>query len=729
MNEWIYFALALFAAALCAAAGVFAHKQFKDNLPARLACVAAAVLSLCIVSELFVFNWKHFLSAKYASLPSGSEESSETADDGAITVTYTFDGSPVKNMFINAQSTYDGKDHNVPSRKEFGYTGDNEPINVQVTAYDSANVKGVTFSKRTVLKDVEASHYIFFNLTDSVSKVVVKLTGPQSYIKPDLLGIGFNKNTPLSLNFFRLFALFAFLFSCYLFRPASRVWKRTFFRTRLKRLLAAAFAALLTLGAIGATMLFNGTEANQEASHHGQYQELAKAFKSGKLDLGDAPEFLSELEDPYDYGARQGNAYRWDTAYFEGKYYVYFGVVPCVLLYLPYYVITGHNLPNVAAYFCFAALFVAGFFALAILFRRKYAKNVPFSVMMAFTAPAAYLSTVFLSKHADLYCIPIISALAFAVTGLAFWLASVRDVPAPSVSEGTDAPEMAKGRKLSRFGVDPVLVCLGSLCMALVAGCRPQVFLSAALAVPIFWKSVFGNRTLFSKKGLLPTVLALAPMAVVAAGLMWYNYARFGSPFDFGANYNLTNNDMTVRGFKVGRIGSALFAYFLELPDTSIGFPFIRYTTFTDSSYQGTVIYFATFGSVFALPYTMPALLGLTPKGFRAMKKRRFAVPFLICLVGSVVIAVADAQMAGILSRYYADMLFLVLFASAFAACALYDEMSPKARRTAGSAAYVMCIVTVICCLALLCVDDISSAKLYRPQYYYSAAHAVSFWL
>lgn len=33
---------------------------------------------------------------------------------------------------------------------------------------------------------------------------------------------------------------------------------------------------------------------------------------------------------------------------------------------------------------------------------------------------------------------------------------------------------------------------------------------------------------------------------------MWYNAARFGSPFDFGANYNLTSNDMTRRGFAVG---------------------------------------------------------------------------------------------------------------------------------------------------------------------------------
>ncbi|MCO7109522.1 hypothetical protein NIA69_10595 [Gemmiger formicilis] len=46
---------------------------------------------------------------------------------------------------------------------------------------------------------------------------------------------------------------------------------------------------------------------------------------------------------------------------------------------------------------------------------------------------------------------------------------------------------------------------------------------------------------------------------------MWYNAARFGSPFDFGANYNLTGNDMTQRGFNAVRIGPAVFTSLFEL--------------------------------------------------------------------------------------------------------------------------------------------------------------------
>lgn len=39
------------------------------------------------------------------------------------------------------------------------------------------------------------------------------------------------------------------------------------------------------------------------------------------------------------------------------------------------------------------------------------------------------------------------------------------------------------------------------------------------------------------------------------------------------ANYNLTSNDMTHRGFRIGRLAPALFTYFLSLPVVQAVFP------------------------------------------------------------------------------------------------------------------------------------------------------------
>ena len=53
------------------------------------------------------------------------------------------------------------------------------------------------------------------------------------------------------------------------------------------------------------------------------------------------------MKNPYDTIALQaaGIGYRADYAYHNGKYYVYFGIVPVLLLYLPYYLLTGGALP------------------------------------------------------------------------------------------------------------------------------------------------------------------------------------------------------------------------------------------------------------------------------------------------------------------------------------------------------------------------------------------------
>lgn len=89
--------------------------------------------------------------------------------------------------------------------------------------------------------------------------------------------------------------------------------------------------------------------------HHAQYQELAEALSEGKVSVGDAEEALLAMKNPYDTIALQaaGIGYRADYAYYNGKYYVYFGIVPVLLLYLPYYLLTGGALQNYVAVFVF----------------------------------------------------------------------------------------------------------------------------------------------------------------------------------------------------------------------------------------------------------------------------------------------------------------------------------------------------------------------------------------
>ncbi len=62
-----------------------------------------------------------------------------------------------------------------------------------------------------------------------------------------------------------------------------------------------------------------------------------------------------------------------DVSYYQGHYYLYFGVTPVVVLFLPYAVVTGHDLPQHLGNLVFASMRVSCVAAgLFLAVRRRY---------------------------------------------------------------------------------------------------------------------------------------------------------------------------------------------------------------------------------------------------------------------------------------------------------------------------------------------------------------------
>src|SRR5579863_9364014 len=96
---------------------------------------------------------------------------------------------------------------------------------------------------------------------------------------------------------------------------------------------------------------------------YGYYNYLGRAFAHGHLyiEIEPSPKLLA-LPDPYDPNVDRSITMR-DMAFFRGRYYLYHGAVPAVLLFTPWWLITGHDAPEPLslALFCFAGfLFSAG---------------------------------------------------------------------------------------------------------------------------------------------------------------------------------------------------------------------------------------------------------------------------------------------------------------------------------------------------------------------------------
>ena len=301
-----------------------------------------------------------------------------------------------------------------------------------------------------------------------------------------------------------------------------------------------------------------------------QYQHLAEAFREGYPYLGlEVPKGVTELEDPYDGSMRdqvleEGEWVLHDVGYYAGHYYVYFGVGPVIVFFLPYLLITGNQLPTYIAMYLTALIAVLAIMGLLSQLIKKWFTQTPFLLYLMFSCLFINGSgLLFAMQRPDFYSLPIIMALAASVSGLYFWFASV------------EHGFITKWKMI-----------MGSLCMAFVAACRPQFLLGSFFAIIIFWKTTVKNRELFSKKGLLNTISFLLPYA---GGVMYYNYIRFGSVFDFGANYNLTYNNMPLRGWRLDRLIYAIVGFGFYPMSVTNTFPFLGQCHYS-TAYQGLYV-------------------------------------------------------------------------------------------------------------------------------------------
>ncbi len=521
----------------------------------------------------------------------------------------------------------------------------------------------------SVATNNEDSQYIYLETTGYVNSLKIEITGEETSYPILLDSISLNAPQGFSFNAARFFVTAALLALLYIFRPKSSIYrcylKEHPRKTKLCTILVTGIEIILISGYLfmGSNLVGVATSSYNSGSWDAsapvttfktggdnaqQYAELAKAMVDGQLYLElEPPQWLVDMDNPYDKGAREelqkqtGEEYLFDVAYYEGHYYVYFGVVPVLLFYLPFYLLTGASFPTAIGVLISCIAFILGITGLLDRFARYHFKRVSLGLLLLLQIPLVMCSGIlYLIKFPTFYSLPIMTALAFTVWGLYCWM---------------------RGRASRRAWV---WYLVGSLCMALVAGCRPQLLVFSLLAFPLFWREFITNRRITTKQGMKEFICLIAPYAVVALGIMLYNKARFGSITDFGANYNLTVNDMTQRGINAGRFLPALFAYFLQTPSTTGVFPWIQPTVF-DTTYMGQTIKEVTFGGIFAC---LPVLwmLVFTRRILRYRFKTRstntVAGVVITMLASGVIVALLDAQMAGILQRYYADftLLFLV---------------------------------------------------------------------
>jgi hypothetical protein len=241
-----------------------------------------------------------------------------------------------------------------------------------------------------------------------------------------------------------------------------------------------------------------------------------------------------------------------DASYHKRHFYLYYGVVPAVILLLPYHLLTGQDLGiNVACLMFWLLGFGASLAWLRNWWRDQGLPRTVWPASVAVLILAFFPATTFLVRRSMFYELPLAAGFAF----ISIFFASLYEV--------------IRGRR------NITMLWKASASLGLAIGCHPNhVFLLPLLA----WVAICEAPSDSAGSNRLTKRLAASalPVAVIGAGLAWYNYARFGSIFEFGFKYGQNGFFAAGKSLYVPRfLWTNLKWYFLTPPSITPYFPFV----------------------------------------------------------------------------------------------------------------------------------------------------------
>lgn len=651
--------------------------------------IAAAAI---LMTEIFLWNHSFWLSLGYEPISvqevyTQMEELLPYQEDFCLEPDSYLEirdiGCKIKNIYLNIETNKDKK---------------KDVLTIRLQMADEGRKAYYSSSARVVSSKLQKLNYISLYPYGDLRSLRIEFPGEEN-TTIRIKDITFNSHVPFFFSVWRVILMYLFfLIGKALFFQPFRSYRKV--GSRRQRLVATGVCVLFMI------LVFLLIEKGESSTNTmNKYTDLTHAISKGMVSLDiDVNKQMFKLNNPYDRTERAEQNlefYYGDYAYYEGKLYVYFGVVPVVLTYLPYYLLTGQDLSHITAYLLFLLPLIVGAFSLVDMLAKKYCKWLPEKLYYLFQVTFMLgIGTFVFVKSVRIYNLAIMAGLCFTVWGLYLWMGAIKE--------------------REKYVIWKVF--FGSVCMALVAGCRPQLVVGSFLAFPIFGEKCRQIFIDLKKKNKINNhiffLMAFSiPFLVVAILLMWYNYARFGSVFDFGVSYNLTTNDMRFRGIHMARMVAGLWAFLFELPRLNIEFPFLE-ATWMNTSYQGLTIQEACIGGIFATNIILlPCfLLYKCRVKLRKGKALLFAV---ICTIDGLIIACADVQMAGVLTRYKADFAIFFYIASFLIIFSILDAFHERKSECSGGywvEAWYKVFATLSCVTIIYCF--ITFLSLYEPQDY-----------
>lgn len=525
-------------------------------------------------------------------------------------------------------------------------------------------------ASNVIVKDSENSEYMPVRLSSEVSRLRFKVSCFNDGDTATIKAIHLNETIPFDISPIRFGFLTFVVTLCYgiavsgylrkPFRQTGKFTVRSILGLTITSVVLATSIIMIKLPDEGFSSRWHLKAGDQIT------QEIVDAFENGQVDLLQEPSSeLMAMENPYDWSARnaEGVNYAWDHVYYEGKYYSYYGVAPVLTLFLPYHKLTGNYFANDMAVWIFSCigLVFLGLTYLAIV--KRWLRSVPCGCIIGgFIVLLSACGIWYSVGRAIFYEIAVSSGFMYLTAGAYFLITA---------------------NILSKGNISLWRTVLCSLFLGLAVLSRPTLAVYAICAAVFLVMSV--KRSSDSTKGRIAYIFsAVIPIGILGGFQMWYNYARFGSPFDFGIKYSLTINDFVNSQFHLIFMLIVVYNFIFAVPGFITDYPYIK-TPFGRLNANG--YYFADAGNTSGILFLALPVFGylLSGRALRRLPDRRTRLRYaamigLPCVVMPLVI-ICSVWESGYAIRYTADFSWEIVIGALLVLFWLYRKSKNETKK------------------------------------------------
>ena len=661
------------------------HILYKNNKIKKNLSIILKALLIAVFLEITIFNIKayrlDFSKAQEISFFEEEIEDMQVENNGFSKVNLENIDTEIKTIYV-----------------KFKNLNPNDYIEYQIS-YSDETTKERNLPKKEYFEKIEESQYTAVYLSGKVESLSI------SYSKDsELEEIQLNTPIPFNFNIFRTIIVTLIILLIYSLKTHS-FWQEAYTKENVKG--QRVYFLILTFFIL-ILCFFNIFNEYIETDLYNK--DFIEALENGQTYLLEEPsEKLLSLENPYDTVERssikRGEDYIWDTALYNNHYYIYFGILPALILFLPFHIITGTFLKTSVVVLLFSVL-SAIMLALIIeyIFKKHFSK-LPFK-MLVFSEISILFGSflIWINVAPRFYEMVNVAGLYFSLQGIYLFLT------------------IKKGGELSfkKLG-------LGALCLALAVACRPTTLIASIIIIPIIW-NLFKQKKANKKEVLKLILVVMIPYIVVGLLLMYYNYIRFGSIFEFGAKYQLTMNDMRNLKNRLITIPAGFIYNLFNLPSFIGEFPFMQ----VNSNIPEIFAYYYVEdmpGGVFILAPIAFAVFGIK-KFLKTSKNTELKNLVVVILAVGIILNIIIVMQGGSTGRYLLDFAWYFVLAGILIYLENYQNTKTVEAKKILEKIFVglMSFTLIINILTGFLTTSGVGMKRVSPQVYFNVEYSISFW-